>query len=310
MRAWLWIALAAVVLVFIGAGFFTLQQSAMAPPDFGVVEAPSVGELPDPSSEMPDGAEAPETEDLAEQEPAAPEPDFPDMAFGDEDFLAEAPAESAPPEPTFPQFGRPVDPVEEALRDQAWPARAAIEADEHMSYGERRQARLHIQRGEAAEIDELAPHTVFDRVVEMTSEVQATAEATRHLKVTPKSPEWQTIRTNVPTSWTWDVEAVEEGVGSLTFTLRQKVIVDERERIVAVREFPHTIDITIGATARAWRTASAVIDYVAARWTFFAGIGAALAGLLGWLGFQKPGLWPAGRATSAKSDNPDAQGRA
>jgi hypothetical protein len=115
----------------------------------------------------------------------------------------------------------------------------------------------------------------------------------------------------VPTSWTWEVEAVEEGVGSLTFTLRQKVIVDDREQIVAVREFPHTIDITIGLTARAWRTASVVIDYVATRWTFFAGIGAALAGLLGWLGFQKAGgLWPARRATSAKSDNPDAQGRA
>jgi hypothetical protein len=189
MRAWLWIALAAVVLAFIGVSVFTLQQSAMVSPDFVPGEAPPVGELPDQISEVPEVADPPETEELAEQEPAAAEPDFPDMAFGDEDFLAEAPAEAAPAEPTFPQTGGPVDPVEEALRDQAWPARAAIEADEHMSYGDRRQARLHIQRGEAAEIDELAPQTVFDRAVDMTSEVQASAEATRHLRVMPKSPE-------------------------------------------------------------------------------------------------------------------------
>lgn len=179
------------------------------------------------------------------------------------------------------------DPIEVALETQAWPARAAIEANQHMSFGDRQRARLHVQRGEATEIDTLVSgRMVFDSLVEITPEVEATAEATHHLKVVPTDPDrqWQTIRTNAPTSWTWDIEAVEEGTGSVTFSLRQKIVLNDEERVVIVREFPHTVEITIGLAARTWRSVSSAIDYVAAGWAFFTGAGGAIAAFLAWLG--------------------------
>lgn len=145
--------------------------------------------------------------------------------------------------------------IAEELRRQEAAGVSAVEIEKNMRLGQRYQASLIVQRGgnAKAQVEEMAKQmpepTAILRDVAITEEARALATSAS-LTVYATSPEWQTFGPDAPAIWTWIVEPRQEGVAHLRIDLWQKVRVGDEERIVPVRSWPQTVEVSVSTLQR------------------------------------------------------------
>ena len=145
--------------------------------------------------------------------------------------------------------------IAEELARQEAAGVSSVEIERNMRLGERYQASLIVQRGgEArAQVEAMAKEvpepTAILRDVTITEEARAAATSSS-LIVIPTSPEWQTFGPNTPAIWTWIVEPRQEGTAHLRIDLWQKVRIGDDERVVPVKSWPQTIEVSVSGLQR------------------------------------------------------------
>lgn len=156
------------------------------------------------------------------------------------------------------------DPIEAALAKAAQPLQVAIQIPGTLDVGRTYTARVVVARGAgpgaAASVERFVAETrapvARQIATESTDELSAVASGTR-LKATALSDLWQTLRRDKAYKWEWTIEPTEAGQGALLIELRQKLLVDGRERIVNVDQFPVSVAINVTAWSRIVEAAGA-----------------------------------------------------
>jgi hypothetical protein len=123
----------------------------------------------------------------------------------------------------------------------------------------------------------------IENALSISSEMMATLTGPG-FRITPSTPEQQSVAEGFPTVWSWDIEARQEGEQELEATLYVLLPSGDKSIRQRIDSFTHKIGVTVreqtwADSLKSWR------DEIDAVKTIGIAVASAVTGIVGWMGW-------------------------